>query len=95
VASDVTLYVADPSTGAMVVARWLGMSLTIDRVRSTLARPPDHSERGSECWGRLSASEALAIADASYADGPSPEEISKLAELFPSDKYWWIIHHDY
>ena len=94
-ASDVILYIADPSTGTIVFARWVGMSGTIKRVRSIVARSPDHKWNGNECWGHLTAAEAIQIAESSYDGGIKPEEVLGIAQRFPTDRYWWMIHHDF
>jgi hypothetical protein len=63
-ASDVTLHIADPKTGAMVYVRWMGMSRTIETARAVLVRPADHQELrhdpGAPTAARFSALEAAA-----------------------------------
>jgi hypothetical protein len=72
------------------------MGSTIDAARSILERPPDHAERGTECWGRLTVDEVAGIVAAQlYEKGPELADIARQGERFPSDRYWWILHHDY
>lgn len=94
-ASDVTLLVVHPDTGAAVASCWIGMSLTMARAREVLQRDPDYCEQGLESWGRLSAEQASAIAEAHYADGASPDHIGQLARAYSPGEYWWILEHDF
>ncbi len=72
------------------------ISAWFDAARSVLARPPDHAERGCECWGRFSADQVSEFVAAQlYEQGPEPADIVRHGERFPADRYWWILHHSY
>lgn len=94
-ASDVSLLIADPRTGAVQVVRWLGGRQTAELARQVLAREPCTANVGYACWGRLTAEEATRIAEASYAGGADAHEVTRLAECYPSDGYWWMLEHDW
>ncbi len=94
-ASDITLRVFDPATQTVVLEAWLGGNGTRDRVRAVLARPPDVTDAGWESWGAVSAAAAMAIAQARYAHGASPEDVHRWLVRYPTADYWWIIEHDH
>ena len=94
-ASDLTLYIFDSTTGAMVCARWLGMSGTLERAHAVLMRAPACSTVGFECWADLTPAETEAIAEARYADGASPDEVRALAARFAAPTYWWMLERTY
>ncbi|NUP08849.1 MAG: hypothetical protein HOW73_22610 [Polyangiaceae bacterium] len=93
--SDLTLLIIDPRAGAVVRARWLGMSGTLSRLRDVLARPPTTSYHGTECWADVTCEQVAQIAVESYADGATPAEIDAFAQRFPTPPYWWLIARDY
>lgn len=94
-ASDVSLVIVDPRRGAVVYERWIGMGAVRDELRAVLTREPDHRQVGMESWGRITASEARALAEHRYADGLSQKEVAELAGRLPDSEYWWIVSHDY
>jgi hypothetical protein len=97
-ASDVTLLIADPNSGAMHWRRWLGMSSIVQALQSVLVRPADHSEQGWDVWGRVTSTEAARIvteSESRYAGGATADEIAAQSRLYPDDRFWWIIEHDY
>jgi hypothetical protein len=95
VASDLTLLIFDPTIGAMVCSRWLGMSATLEKARSVLGRPPTHSGVGTDCWSDVAPTEAILIAEASYEHGATPQEVTEYSKRFPSPHYWWLLERDY
>jgi hypothetical protein len=97
-ASDVILLVVDDLSGAVVAARWIGMSDTIQLAREVLDRDPDHRERGFETWA-VSADEVALIATGRYAGGLDEAEPAALVERLEgalhSSAYLWILEHDF
>lgn len=93
--SDLELLIFDTGRSAIVARRWFGMSATVEALRLVLGRPPDHHTIGKECWGRVTVAEAAAIAESSYRDGPSPDEVAELARAFGDDGHWWMFVRDY
>ena len=94
-ASDITLFIVDPERCAVVVSAWVGMGGARDRLRQVLQRAPDFSRGGWECWGSISGSEALAIAEQHYASGATPDDVQRWITQYPTTRYWWIFDHDY
>lgn len=95
-ASDLRLVIADPVSGTIVYEHWLGMSGTLRRVKEVLGRRAEQLYGGDgECWGRLTADQALAISEESYADGVHCDDIRRLASRFPDNAFWWMIDHDW
>jgi hypothetical protein len=92
--SSVTLEIFDPRVGTIVATRWLGGRGTVNKLHDVVSRPPGYSEVGYACWGQITAAEAVSVAEASYADGATPEEVAALSRTFPPDLFWWMIMHD-
>ena len=91
--SDITLLIFNPQTGAMVRSRWLGGNGTRDRVRE-LCSSPLTSPDGSESWDTTPAV-VRKIAEASYHDGATPDEIDQLTQRYPCPPHWWMIDHGF
>jgi hypothetical protein len=94
-ATDLSLLVFDPDSGAIVYARWLGGNGTLASARDTLARPPTVAQAGLECWTNVLPDEAREIARASYSDGGTPDEVMLLSARFPAHQYRWMIVRDF
>ena len=88
--SDVHLLIAKPLDRAVVVDRWIGGNGVRDRAFKVLRRPPDLKEDGLRSWS-VSPAEALAISEAHYGDGATPDDVAALAAAFPADCHWWSI----
>lgn len=92
--SDITLLIVDPEVGTVVVAAWVGMGATRDRLRE-VARAPDFARTGWACWGSITALEALDVIAQRYAAGPTTDQVQRWLEQYPPTRYWWMFEHDY
>lgn len=94
-ATDMSLVIFEPNIGAVVVERWLGGRGTLKKLYEVVQRAPDHTSRGYDTWGRITATQAALIAEASYVGGVTPAAITQLSQAFPDDRYWWMMQRDY
>jgi hypothetical protein len=95
VATDLSLVILDPVTGAVVSARWLGGNRTLEAAQEILARAPTTPSRGLECWVSVTPDEVARIAEARYADGGTSAEVALLSERFPIARHAWMIIRDF
>jgi hypothetical protein len=95
VATDLTLVILDRGTRAVVCSRWLGGNGTLEVVQRTLRAGPNFSTRGLDCWTKLTSQDLEQVATASCFQGGTPTEIATLAELFPSERFTWMLVRDY
>jgi hypothetical protein len=79
----------------VVLERWLGGYATLERLHQVLERPPDHSQLGLDRWIPVKPSEVRSVADASYADGATPDQIDALTLAYPVDGHFWELERDY
>lgn len=94
-ATDLSVIVFDPDLGAVVYARWLGGTGTLEAARDVLRRSPTTTSTGLECWAPITRDEAERIAAAHYADGATPEDIARLSIRFPCSRYIWMVVRDF
>ena len=68
----------------------------IPQTRAILQVAPAFSKLGIECWTNVSPADLEnAVAQAGYADGATPADVTALEKRFPVDDYVWILIRDY
>src|SRR5512135_2661999 len=92
---DFRLLILDPDSAAVVCERWLGGRDTLETAQEILARPPDSSGLGLECWSGVAPDDVRRIAEASYSGGGTSAEVATLSERFPTPRYIWMLISDY